>query len=349
MSKVYLATKADLAAATANGSLGGGGGTSESGTCKVIDILDDMESMTLKYTPSELLQMQMDGYIFCMMGYPIVTLNQSGNDIWLSLLFDDPNHDSSTIMRIKYGEDKNMLDMKQTSVSCNVYRVTDESTFDQIKNAVDSGLVVEYQYGSYAYYASRYDASNIYFVCNYGPDGGMYLKIYNASTGWKQQEKISSSVEEATPIDAGVVTYDADAEYNDGTVGKAIQNAGGGGGGISYSTEEQDTGLTWIDGKKIYQLTKEIGSVSYPLQDAKFSVQTGVDTLVDAHGWVSWYYYDAYYYTQIPTYDSSNIRPNETVQGNFIVNGVGTCIVALKGFKNPSKCFVTIQYTKMTD
>ena len=28
-----------------------------------------------------------------------------------------------------------------------------------------------------------------------------------------------------------------------------------GGGGISYSTEEQDTGLTWIDGKKIYQKT----------------------------------------------------------------------------------------------
>lgn len=26
-------------------------------------------------------------------------------------------------------------------------------------------------------------------------------------------------------------------------------------GGISYSTEEQDTGLTWVDGKKIYQKT----------------------------------------------------------------------------------------------
>lgn len=26
-------------------------------------------------------------------------------------------------------------------------------------------------------------------------------------------------------------------------------------GGLSYSTEEQDTGLTWIDGKKIYQKT----------------------------------------------------------------------------------------------
>lgn len=32
-------------------------------------------------------------------------------------------------------------------------------------------------------------------------------------------------------------------------------------GGISYSTEEQDTGLTWIDGKNIYQKTVEFGAL----------------------------------------------------------------------------------------
>ena len=30
---------------------------------------------------------------------------------------------------------------------------------------------------------------------------------------------------------------------------------GSGGGGINYSTEEQDTGLLWVDGRKIYQKT----------------------------------------------------------------------------------------------
>lgn len=35
-------------------------------------------------------------------------------------------------------------------------------------------------------------------------------------------------------------------------------------GGISYSTEEQDTGLTWTDGKKIYQKTLELENVTVP-------------------------------------------------------------------------------------
>ena len=37
-----------------------------------------------------------------------------------------------------------------------------------------------------------------------------------------------------------------------------VETEGGGdtpAGGISYSTEEQDTGLTWVDDKKIYQKT----------------------------------------------------------------------------------------------
>lgn len=39
------------------------------------------------------------------------------------------------------------------------------------------------------------------------------------------------------------------------------EGGSGGGGGVSYSTEEQDTGLTWIDGKKIYQKTVEFGTL----------------------------------------------------------------------------------------
>lgn len=36
---------------------------------------------------------------------------------------------------------------------------------------------------------------------------------------------------------------------------------GGSGGGIDYSTEEQDTGLKWIDKKPIYQKTVDIGAL----------------------------------------------------------------------------------------
>lgn len=41
-------------------------------------------------------------------------------------------------------------------------------------------------------------------------------------------------------------------------------------GGVSYSTTEQDTGLTWIDGKKIYQKTF----------DVRHALDTGVYTLI---------------------------------------------------------------------
>ena len=58
---------------------------------------------------------------------------------------------------------------------------------------------------------------------------------------------------------------------------------GGGGGGISYSTSEQDTGLTWINGETVYQKSFEIqittASVSNPLiieSDASY-----IDALIE--------------------------------------------------------------------
>lgn len=48
-------------------------------------------------------------------------------------------------------------------------------------------------------------------------------------------------------------------------------------GGISYSTEEQDTGLTWIDGKKIYQRVYELGSTTV-------SQSTWVNTAIESAG-----------------------------------------------------------------
>ena len=38
---------------------------------------------------------------------------------------------------------------------------------------------------------------------------------------------------------------------------------GGGAGGIDYSTEEQDTGLKWIDGSPVYQKTISIPSLAF--------------------------------------------------------------------------------------
>lgn len=48
------------------------------------------------------------------------------------------------------------------------------------------------------------------------------------------------------------------------------------GGGVSYSTAEQDTGLKWIDGKDIYQKTIEFGTM--PVNEEK-DVAHGISNL----------------------------------------------------------------------
>lgn len=46
-------------------------------------------------------------------------------------------------------------------------------------------------------------------------------------------------------------------------IGGSIYSVGGGGaGGVNYSLEEQDTGLTWIDGRPIYQKSYELSALS---------------------------------------------------------------------------------------
>lgn len=51
----------------------------------------------------------------------------------------------------------------------------------------------------------------------------------------------------------------------------------GGSGGVNYSTEEQDTGLKWIDGSSIYCKTINMG-VSNNATGASFSAEHGIGT-----------------------------------------------------------------------
>lgn len=56
-------------------------------------------------------------------------------------------------------------------------------------------------------------------------------------------------------------------------------------GGISYSTEEQDTGLKWIDDKNIYQITIDLENAVTIPQNTTTSVcsvsDLSIDTLVN--------------------------------------------------------------------
>ena len=53
------------------------------------------------------------------------------------------------------------------------------------------------------------------------------------------------------------------------------------GGGVNYSTDEQDTGLTWIDGSKIYQKTFEYNYSSSVADWTLFDESIAYGILVD--------------------------------------------------------------------
>lgn len=59
-----------------------------------------------------------------------------------------------------------------------------------------------------------------------------------------------------------------------------------GGGGIDYSTEEQDTGLKWIDGKPIYQKTVT-GTVSGVETILDSNITSNNSLLIDAKGYLT--------------------------------------------------------------
>lgn len=113
----------------------------------------------------------------------------------------------------------------------------------------------------------------------------------------------------------------------------------GGAGGIDYSTEEQDTGLKWIDGKPIYQktfffTTPASGAISTPINISSVSSIISIDGLVN-NGVPLNFTYDNNYYTK--TWGGVS-------NGGASVNiGVASSDLASKA------AYVTIRYTKTTD
>ena len=65
----------------------------------------------------------------------------------------------------------------------------------------------------------------------------------------------------------------------------AATSGGSSGGGISYSTTEQDTGLKWIDGSSIYQITYTgLSFSSNSVSDLQDCTGLNIDTLVSIEG-----------------------------------------------------------------
>lgn len=141
------------------------------------------------------------------------------------------------------------------------------------------------------------------------------------------------------------------ADYSiDNVSGKLYAPPGGGSGnissnGINYSTEEQNTGLTWIDGKKIYQKSFDISNI-VPI-NSEYVLMDDIDTLIlhslmfsdSAYQNGAWFILSSYSPIVSTWFYGDLLYLNSNNQLIFRIDGRGG-ILNLKG---------TIQYTKSTE
>ena len=111
---------------------------------------------------------------------------------------------------------------------------------------------------------------------------------------------------------------------------------------IDYSTEEQNTGIKWIDGKPLYAKT-----ISH---DTAMTNRAWTQLINDSNITIKMFdgyiYLDGYPYTQINYHRGANI--NEYSCGVIINNGHGFQVYpSIDGVT--ITCIVTLYYTKVTD
>ena len=118
-------------------------------------------------------------------------------------------------------------------------------------------------------------------------------------------------------------------------------SSSGGGGGVNYSTEEQDTGLTWVDGSHIYQKSFTRTNQSY---GGGMTFDTGVsnmDVLINDR----WCIYGALNVSKPVTAEGEYIRCQHN--GNGILT-IGSSAYNFNGAPNRTWT-LTIWYTKASN
>ena len=122
-------------------------------------------------------------------------------------------------------------------------------------------------------------------------------------------------------------------------------NCSGNSSSIPYSTKEQDTGLTWIDGKKIYQKSFNISNI-IPIS-SEYVIMDNVDTLIlhslmfsdSAYQNGAWFILSSYSPIVSTWFWGDVLYLNSNNQLIFRIDGRDG-ILSLKG---------TVQYTKRTE
>lgn len=168
-------------------------------------------------------------------------------------------------------------------------------------------------------------------------DGVIYYDGTNIPDGYEETSAPSGSGQYATIDDS---TASVSTTYSSSKIEQLISGIGGG--GVNYSTTEQDTGLKWIDGKPIYQKTIVKNNTVYG--DAT-RINTGIpdmDKLVD-------------HKCTLCFYDAQETPPiTDSGQSILVMHlGGGVILLGRSGINIPAASdrtwYLTLFYTKTTD
>ena len=175
----------------------------------------------------------------------------------------------------------------------------------------------------------------LYFICNsWGVNiRSLELVEYSGGSGASDLNDLND-VAISSPSNGQILSYNSSNQIWENITPSS------GGGGIDYSTTEQNTGLKWIDGRPIYQKTFTLGTVAQgvSLISSSFKATT----------------YDEVWQTDIHwRYNSINLDVgNHGGTGGAIYvelyDNTGLYVVNLSGV-DATNFYVTLRYTKITD
>ena len=119
----------------------------------------------------------------------------------------------------------------------------------------------------------------------------------------------------------------------------AFADMEGAGGGVDYSTDEQDTGLKWIDGSAIYQKTFDVQSITLGSWVQIAHGISNLGTVIDFSGII--YRPADNWFTPLNYYADAN---------SYILSEIGATNIEIKvNFASGTyKAYLTLKYTKAT-
>lgn len=169
-------------------------------------------------------------------------------------------------------------------------------------------------------------------------DGVIYFDGDTVPDGYEETSAPSGSGAYATIDDN---TASVSTTYSSSKIEQLISGIGGG--GVNYSTTEQDTGLKWVDGRTIYQKTYVFENLYVDFgQDFEFT-DSNLTNCMLIKGWNIWYN---------PTDSGYTCVTNTAVQYGLFGAGKMTMTYGPQVsyfLSDGKKGYITLQYIKLSE